>query len=134
MTIRTRPRIAYFGTSEGVNVAAAIPSDATLRKYGMTAGDYEQRLYAQFFKCPICERSPIRAADGLMHLVVDHFHARGFKKMPAEQKKRYVRGLVCITCNRYLVNRNVTIEKAEKTIEYLSDFQRRFNAEAGVGL
>ncbi len=121
-------------TVAALGVLAAIPSDVTLRKYGMSADDYANQLYAQDFKCPICERSPLRATDGLMHLVVDHFHARGYKKMAPEQKRKNVRGLVCITCNRYLVNKNVTIAKAEKAIEYLRNFQARLDAEAGVAL
>ena len=121
-------------TVEARGIAAVVPGDATLRKYGMNADDYTKRLYEQNFICPICKRSPLRAADGMMHLVVDHFHARGYKKMSPEQKKKNVRGLVCITCNRYLVNRNVTIEKAENAIEYLRNFQARLDAEAGVAL
>jgi len=114
------------------DVSAQVPSIVTLRKYGMTEQDYTDRLYAQNFQCPICERSPIRKTDGYMHLVVDHFHARGYKKMSPDDRRWYVRGLVCITCNRYLVNKNVTIAKAEKAIEYLRDFQARLDAEAGI--
>jgi Recombination endonuclease VII len=48
----------------------------------------------------------VMAADGCNicgtkegRLCVDHIHVAGFKKMPPEEKFKYVRGILCFLCN-----------------------------------
>lgn len=43
-------------------------------------------------KCEICGNTP-------KILCVDHLHIKGYKKMAPEQKRKYVRGLLCFQCN-----------------------------------
>ena len=66
-----------------VCMAASLRNSALVRKYGITAEDYDHMLAAQEGKCPICGEH--RA------LVVDHCHRNG-----------NVRALLCDRCNRLL--------------------------------
>lgn len=34
---------------------------------------------------------------------VDHFHVNGYKEMPPLERRKYVRGLLCIGCNSRIV-------------------------------
>jgi hypothetical protein len=45
--------------------------------------------------CEICTKK-----DGV--LCVDHIHTKGFKTMPPEEKRKYVRGILCFLCNTAL--------------------------------
>lgn len=64
--------------------AGALRSGALVRKYGITAEDYEAMVAAQRGRCPVCKEQPDR-------LVVDHCHRTG-----------KVRALLCDRCNRLL--------------------------------
>lgn len=56
-----------------------------VKKYGITAADYDQMFAAQQGKCAVCGKSQDRAFD------VDHCHSSGA-----------VRGLLCTSCNRMI--------------------------------
>ena len=71
------------------------PSVATLKKYGLTAEMWYTFLDLQDGKCPICQRE----FSEQLRPVIDHFHARGFRKMKAEKRVKHVRGLTCAYCN-----------------------------------
>ena len=66
------------------------PSSQTLRKYGLSLDEWQSIAIAQNNVCAVCLRLP---AKGI--LCVDHLHVKGFKKMQPEQKKKYLRGLLC---------------------------------------
>jgi hypothetical protein len=57
--------------------------------YGITIEEYEQKAHEG---CEVCNRKGVV-------LCVDHIHVAGFKKMPPEEKKKYVRGIACFMCN-----------------------------------
>ena len=57
--------------------------------YGVTAEDWKQLSQ---YGCQICGRTEGR-------ICVDHIHQKGFKKMPPEEKRKYVRGALCYMCN-----------------------------------
>ncbi len=65
-----------------------------LSKYGITVEEYNKILKSQNGVCAVCKGLP-----GKGRLCVDHLHILGFKKMKPEEKKKYVRGLVCFMCN-----------------------------------
>lgn len=81
--------------------------DLTLRRvYGITLQDYNQLLQQQDYKCAICFTPQIELDRSL---AVDHNHNTG-----------KVRGLLCGTCNRYVVmalERPVTVLKS--ALDYL---------------
>jgi hypothetical protein len=49
----------------------------------------------------------------------------GWKKMPAEERKKYVRGLLCWFCNHYYVGRAITVEKASRVVLYLQNYEKK---------
>lgn len=65
--------------------------------YGITLSEWEQRLKKQHGVCSICKDRPGKGV-----LCVDHLHIKGFKGMPPEKKRKYVRGLLCFMCNTAL--------------------------------
>lgn len=62
--------------------------------YGITYEEWQQMLKDQNNVCWMCKVMP---NNGI--LCVDHLHQKGFKKMPPEEKRKYVRGLLCFSCN-----------------------------------
>lgn len=96
------------------------PTDATLAKYGITREDWRAIAKAQGSVCVICQRLPPSR-----RLAIDHEHVPGWKKMPASERRKFVRGLVCFICNGKLVSRYVTIEKARRVVEYLLAYSNR---------
>lgn len=64
------------------------------KKYGITFVEWHKLYYNQSATCAICKILPKNKI-----LCVDHIHIRGFKKMSPEEKRKYIRGLVCFCCN-----------------------------------
>lgn len=103
-----------------------IPSIRTLDKYGLTKEDFLEILESQGGECPICHKVPTPSKrDGKIRFVIDHYHAKGYAKLPPEKRKAYVRGLVCWYDNRYFLSKGITAEKAKNIITYLKEFERR---------
>ena len=91
----------------------------TLKKYGMTWDEYMAFVSFQRMACPLCKK------DLGEHVVVDHEHVPKWKKMKPEQRKKYVRGLVHRYCNKFLLGRAVTLEKACNVADYLLAYEKR---------
>jgi hypothetical protein len=106
----------WFMDSEG-------PSEATLKKYGITREEWQLMYDAQGGACAICAKAPPSG-----RLNIDHEHAKGWKKMAPEQRKQYVRGLLCWTCNLYILGRGVTLARLENAVRYLKRFTLRGHA------
>lgn len=105
---------------EGKKHTIQEPTQQTLKKYGLQLNDWKELLTCQGYRCAICKRIP---TSGIYR--IDHFHAQNFKKMSAEKKKLYIRGILCFHCNRYIVPRGMTAEKAQSAADYLSKFEKR---------
>ena len=86
------------------------------RTYGLSEEDYTTLFIDQGGVCFICGSPPKTRS-----LHVDHVHVKGFKKLPPEKKRTYVRGLLCFQCNKFIVGR-VNYEKAQRLIKYLQRF------------
>lgn len=97
------------------------PTAGTLAKYGLSLMEWQVMAQAQDGLCAVCRRLPLSG-----RLCIDHEHVKKWKKMPDEQRKLYVRGLLCYTCNRFRVGR-MTLELAESVAGY-------FRKYAAVGL
>lgn len=78
--------------------------DRALRRYGITTRQYDRLLQLQQGRCAICRRPP-----KTRRLHTDHDHAT-----------KRVRGLLCMTCNRYRVSKN-SLESARAVVRYLSN-------------
>lgn len=115
--LRTLKRIAR---TEGV----VLPSQKTLDKYGLTLREWLHHLDAQQWRCAICH---LKSNTG--KYVTDHEHVRGWVAMPDEERKRYVRGVICWMCNRYYLAKGISLLRARNVVQYLTDYEaRRDNA------
>lgn len=91
-----------------------LPTPVTLAKYGLTLEEWLAMAERQGGRCAICEKAPSTG-----RLVVDHRHAPRWRKKPPEERKRYVRGLLCWTCNYFICARGATPEKLRAAASYL---------------
>jgi hypothetical protein len=96
------------------------PSVATLKKYGLTEAEWRAILDRQGGVCFVCEKVPQSG-----RLCTDHEHVKGWKKMPPEQRKLFVRGLLCWTCNHYYLARGITVRRSERVTLYLQEYGAR---------
>ena len=91
-----------------------MPTQKTLDKYGLTLADWEALYNRHNGACWICGKAPSTG-----RLNIDHAHVKGWAKMPPQERKKYVRGLLCFVCNHRLLTRGVTIKRLQAAIEYL---------------
>ena len=98
-----------------------MPSLATLKKYGLELSEWQSMYDSQGGLCPICLR-PMKKAN------VDHFHRIGWKKLEPQERKLYVRQLVCFQCNFKLLWRGVTADRLRRAADYLD----KWNATIGL--
>ena len=101
-----------------------VPTPATLRRYGLTPKEWVAILRRQGGVCAVCRRVPKNG-----RLCTDHDHVKGWKRMPPEERKRHVRGMLCFFCNHYYVGRCITVERAENVAEYLRRHRTRLNGD-----
>ena len=96
------------------------PVQGTLDKYGMSLYDWEVLLFQQKGVCGVCGEEPASK-----RLVIDHEHVRGWRHMVPEERKKYVRGLCCVTCNHFVLTRYGTVEKFRGAAAYLERYEAR---------
>lgn len=94
------------------------PKPPTLRKYNLTADEWMALAEAQGFVCPICAKEPKKG-----HFVIDHEHRPKWKKMPPEERKRCIRGLVCRFCNKWNLNFVTTVTRTRRVLAYLEAYE-----------
>lgn len=88
--------------------------DARLRrKYGLTLKQFDRMMYLQKGKCAICYR-PFLPDGKTRRPHVDHDH-----------KTKRVRGLLCMTCNRYKVAKNDGLSAQQVAGYLMSNFDGR---------
>jgi len=58
-------------------------------------------------------------------LVIDHEHVRSWKSMKPEDRKQYVRGLLCWSCNHYRLARGATVENLRGAADFLEAYGLR---------
>ncbi len=102
-----------------------IPTGATLHKYGLSLTDWIDLFNKQHGACAIC-KTPF----GEKRINVDHAHVKGWNKMAPEQRRGYVRGLLCYQCNKFAAMRGVTSTKAWNLWMYMRAFEVRITAES----
>lgn len=96
------------------------PTQTTLDKYGLSYTDWLEIAQRQEFVCAICHKLPKSG-----RLNIDHEHVKGWKKMPPEQRKIYVRGLLCYMDNKYFMARGMSVVRAINIKEYIERYQDR---------
>lgn len=101
----------------GINVVAA----STLKRYGLTELEWLQMLAAQGWRCPICLRR-------VKKYNTDHEHVPGWRDMPPEERKRYVRGVLCVYDNYKVVPSRMSAAEAARMAAYIFDYETRRDA------
>lgn len=96
------------------------PTAATLAKYGISLDEWVLLLDAQGGVCAVCKKAPPSG-----RLNIDHDHVKGWKKLPAQERKLHVRGLLCWTDNLYLLGRGVSVARLENALAYLKSHAKR---------
>jgi hypothetical protein len=96
------------------------PTKQTLKKYGLDPEGWKAMADSQGHVCAVCRQSPTNG-----RLCIDHDHVKGWKKMPAERKVQYIRGLLCFRCNTTYVGRAITIQRSMNVTAYLQAFDVR---------
>ncbi len=112
------------------------PSPDTMARYGFGYGpaalsndayeDWRLLLLSQGGVCGACGHLP-----PALRLNVDHEHVRGWKDMPSEKRRLYVRGLLCYMCNHYRLARGATVDNLRGAADYLERYEER-KATQGV--
>jgi Recombination endonuclease VII len=86
----------------------------------LTEDDFIAILERQGGRCPICGNTP---KTGRWN--IDHEHVKGWKKMPPEKRKLYVRGVSCWFCNKYYLGRSISLERLKNAVQYMEDYEHR---------
>lgn len=89
-----------------------------MKRYGLTLDDWQAILRRQGFGCAVC-------GDRDKPVVTDHEHVRGWAKMPPEERKTFVRGLLCRFCNHRVVGNHKRPEPLEAAAKYLRAYLKR---------
>lgn len=97
-----------------------VPSEVTLKKYGLSKTEWLDMAREQGGACFVCEKVPTTG-----RLVIDHEHQKGWKKMPPEQRKKAVRGILCWYCNHAYVGRAITAKKSRRVTLYLERYEAK---------
>ena len=97
-----------------------VPTQATLKKYGLTAFDWLTLLEEQSWVCPIMGTTPTTG-----RFVIDHEHVPGWKGMAPEDRKKYVRGLVSWYANHAYLGRGISVERAANVVAFLTRYEMR---------
>jgi len=91
------------------------PAPSTLARYGLSLKEWKALYWRFDGNCHCCGAKPSR-------LVIDHEHASGWNRMEDAERKRYIRGLCCTTCNHYVLTRYADAERHRKAAEYLDRY------------
>lgn len=102
-----------------------LPVKATLKKYGLSSGQWLE-LYEQGNGCCwICKRPFFDTDKKLRNSYIDHEHVKNYKNLPPEEKRKYIRGLLCFQCNRIMVQKSNTTLKLRAALKYLIQYELR---------
>jgi hypothetical protein len=97
-----------------------VPSKSTLDRYGMTEMEWQDILEQQDWVCGVCCKVPPSG-----RLFIDHEHVRGWRKKSKEARRKYVRGLACYVCNRFVLNYRVYPQLLRAAAAYLEAYIAR---------
>lgn len=100
------------------------PTPATLKKYGLSVEEWRAMADSQKHACFVCKQEPKK---GRLH--IDHEHVKKWKKLPPEERKKAVRGLLCFRCNTVFLGRGMTVERSRNVTEYLENYDKRKSGE-----
>jgi hypothetical protein len=108
-------------TMEAFNRGVTPPAQRTLDTYGISQDEWIALLKAQDWVCPVC-----LGKDKKWN--TDHEHVPGWKHMPPEERKKYVRGVLCFYCNHKRVHSRMPSDMAQRITDYIAAYERRRDA------
>ncbi|MBL0320710.1 MAG: endonuclease VII domain-containing protein [Alphaproteobacteria bacterium] len=94
--------------------------------YGIRLAEYNEMLASQDGKCGICGKTETGGrifASGKAGFAIDHKHVDGYSKMPPEEKRKYVRGLLCVACNNRVLSLLEDVDLVRKAEKYLEKYR-----------
>lgn len=106
--------------AEAARRGIKVPTQETLKRYGLTELDWLMILADQGWVCPIMGETPSTG-----RFVIDHEHVRGWKALPPEERKKYVRGIVSWYANHAYLGRGISVERAERVAHFLRRYEER---------
>lgn len=110
--------------AEGLRRGLVAPSKRALDVYGLTEREWYLILSRQGWKCPVCLKEKFKAN-------IDHEHVIGWKKMPPQKRKLYVRGVLCWSCNRHVVGSHMKAAMAQRIADYIRTYEVRRKGLSG---
>ena len=108
---------------EAASHGVKAPGPATLKKYGITADEWLALLKAQGWRCPVCLKGGASTRWN-----TDHDHVPGWAARPPEERKTFVRGVLCVYCNFRRVKSRMPAAEARRIAEYLEAYETRRDA------
>ena len=100
------------------------PSRPTLARYGLALEDWAAICARQGWRCPICERHLSRVRTN-----IDHEHVAGWKKLPPERRRAYVRGVLCVRCNwKTVPDPTPPSQHLANLLRYIVEYEERYAA------
>lgn len=108
-----------------VNINWKLPAPATLKKYGLEEQQWIAMYLNQGGKCACCG-NPFwddEKNEKLRNTYVDHAHVKNYKKLPPQEKRKYVRGIICYQCNFKLLEKSNTLKRLKQGVAYLERFE-----------
>lgn len=96
------------------------PARSTLRRYGLDRDEWLVLMASQGWRCPVCLKT-----GASVKWNTDHDHVPLWSKRPPEERKRYVRGVLCVYCNFRRVNSRMPADEARRIADYLSAYEIR---------
>lgn len=92
-----------------------------MKNYGLTLEEFREIEKKQDYKCWICKNKPKNKC-----LNIDHRHVPKYKKMKPEDKKKEVRGGLCMRCNKFTVGSLEIHKNARYILEQLVEYFKVF--------
>jgi hypothetical protein len=113
-------------TMEAFQHGVTPPAARTLATYGLTQDEWIALLKEQGWVCPICQLGNDRPRSGKQALWnTDHEHVPGWAKLPPEERKRHVRGVLCYHCNHRKVSNHRDPDEVQRIADYLRRHRER---------
>jgi hypothetical protein len=97
--------------------ANKIKDNYNRHKYGLEPEHYIELFEKQSYQCGCC-KTPIKPYVNTTN--IDHIHIEGYGKLSAEEKRKWVRGLLCSNCNVGIGKLGDTLEGVMNAVNYLN--------------
>lgn len=95
-----------------------IPITKTLNRYGLTEYEWLFLFNSQGWKCGCCRKDR-------QTWNIDHEHVPKWSRLEPEERKKYVRGILCWRCNKTVVGSRLSAADGRAIYQYLRAYELR---------